>query len=90
MYDRYLDSSMLKNDKEKYFFLIAADKYDFLFHFYSNILLIDLNKFNEEKTFEELHQIYKEEIKKSNERSFNEFFFLMSFNFETLFETKKK
>ena len=78
MYYRYLDRSMLSNDKEKYyqnFFLIAADKYNFNDPETGNFLLIDLNKYNEEKAFEELHQIYNEEIKKSNERSFNEFFF---------------
>ncbi len=83
---------MLSNDKEKYyqnFFLIAADKYNFNVLENGNFLLIDLNKYNEEKTFEELHQIYKEEMKKTNERLINEFFFLMSFNFETIFETKK-
>ena len=58
-----------RNDKEKYyqnFFLIAADKYNFNVIENSNFLLIDLNKYNEEKTFEELHQIYNEEIKKSS------------------------
>ena len=78
IYYRYLDKSMPKNDKEKYyqnFFLIAADKYNFNHPFDSNFLTIDLNKYNEEKTIEELHQIYKEEIKKSNERLINEFFF---------------
>ena len=56
-----------RNDKEKYyqnFFLIAADKYNFNVPDCSNFLHIDLNKYNEEKTFEELHQIYNDEIKK--------------------------
>ena len=66
MYDRYLDSSMLKNDKYyQNFFLIAADKYNFNFPFYSNYLHINLNECSEEKKlFEKLHQFYNEEIKK--------------------------
>ena len=90
MYYRYLDRSMLSNDKEKYyqnFFLIAADKYNFNVPETGNFLLINLNKYNEEKTIEELHQIYNEEIQKS---SINEFFFLMSFNFGNTFWNKKK
>ena len=68
MYYRYLDRSMLSNDKEKYyqnFFLIAADKYNFNVPFYSNYLHINLNECSEEKKlFEKFHKIKNEEIKK--------------------------
>ena len=57
MYDRYLDSSMLKNDKYyQNFFFFFADKFNFFFYFYSNYLHINLNEFSEEKKlFEKFH-----------------------------------